>query len=76
MLGREGVLKLVGATDTSDPAGIIPELLRQVTSMSEGNLHGDDVTIMLVKPNGASVPVHDDLLAPFRYISDLIGLAQ
>jgi len=76
MLGREGILTLMGETDPSEPARIIPAILRQVTAMSENNLHDDDVTILLVRSNGASVPLRDNLLAPFRYISDLIGLGQ
>ena len=73
VLGREGLLTLVSQLGDLEPEGMIPEMLRRLTSMSEKNLSDDDVTIMLVRPNGASVPLRDNLLAPFRYLSGLIG---
>ena len=41
--------------------------------VSARNLAADDVTIALVRANGASVPLRDNLLAPMRYLSDLVG---
>jgi hypothetical protein len=76
VLGREGLLRLVAETDSLNPSRIIPDILRRVTSMSAQNLSDDDVTIVLVRPNGASVPLQDNLLAPFRYLSDLVGLPE
>ena len=69
MLGSKGIRKLVAKIDTTTPAHIIPKLLDRVTSMCARNLSDDDVTILLVRPNGASVPLRDNLLAPFRYLS-------
>lgn len=72
MLGRAGVARIVADTDPSEPAAIIPAILRRVTAMSAANLTGDDVTLMLIRPNGAAVPWRDNLLAPVRYLGNLI----
>lgn len=74
VLGRSGIHRLVADVDHTKPGLIIPELLDRVTSMSADNLSEDDITVLLVRPNGASVPLRDNLLAPFRYLSDLAGL--
>lgn len=68
------MLRLLTEVDHLAAQELIPELLRRVTAMSEANLSEDDVTIMLMRPNGASVSLRDNLLAPFRYLSDLVGL--
>jgi len=71
---REGMLRLLTEVDHRAAQELIPELLRRVTAMSEANLSEDDDTIMLMRPNGASVSLRDNLLAPFRDLSDLVGL--
>ena len=68
------MLRLLTEVDHLAAQELIPELLRRVTAMSEANLSEDDVTIMLMRPNGASVSLRDNLLAPFRDLSDLVGL--
>ena len=72
MVGQQGLAKLAAETNPAEPGAIIPELLRQLTSMSADNLSEDDVTIMLIRANGASVPLRDNMLAPFRFIANLI----
>jgi phosphoserine phosphatase RsbU/P len=76
MLGKEGVLKLVAGTNGLPPAEIIPEILRRVSLLSKKTSSEDDVTIMLVRPNGESVSLQNNLLAPFRYVSNLLGLRR
>jgi hypothetical protein len=44
--------------------------------MNDRNLLDDDVTVLLVRPNGASVPFRDNVLAPFRYLLSLAGLTK
>lgn len=73
ILGQEGVLRLVDEAGCQDPRELIPDILRRVGSMSDKNLTGDDVTIMLIRPNCESVSLRDNLLAPFRYVSSLFG---
>lgn len=72
LVGQAGLATIVADTDPDEPGAVIPEVLRRLTSMSPNNLSGDDVTIMLVRANGASVPLRDNLLAPFRYVANLI----
>lgn len=74
MLGPEGIRRLVAGTEDLAPGEIIPEIVRAVTAMSDTNLTGDDVTILLIRPNSASVPMRDNLFAPFRYLSNLLGM--
>ncbi|MDA1185626.1 MAG: SpoIIE family protein phosphatase [Acidobacteria bacterium] len=74
MLGPEGIRRLAASTERTEPRQIIAEIVRRVTAMSGNNLTGDDVTILLLRPNGASVPMRDNLFAPFRYLSNLLGL--
>lgn len=74
LLGPEGIRRLVAGNEHLEPRQIVPELVRRVTAMSGRNLTGDDVTILLIRPNGASVPMRANFLAPFRYLSNLLGL--
>ena len=74
MLGPEGICRLAAGTEHLEPPRIIAEIVRRVTAMSEKNLTGDDVTILLIRPNGASVPMRANLLAPFRYLLNVLGL--
>jgi serine phosphatase RsbU (regulator of sigma subunit) len=76
VLGRDGVRDLVSSIDHRRPERIIPEMLERVTSMSAENLSQDDVTIVLIRPNGVPVPLRNTLLAPFRYLSELVGLRR
>lgn len=76
MLGRDGLLKLVTEIGRPEPDRLIPELVRRVKALCETNLTHDDVTIMLIRPNGASVPLRDNLLAPFRYLSGILRSAS
>ena len=73
LLGRDGVLKLVTEIGRPEPDRLIPELVRRIKALSETNLTQDAVTIMLLRPNGASVPLRDNLLAPLRYLSGVLG---
>ena len=72
MVGQDGLAKIVADTNPDEPRTVIPEILRRLTSMTPDNLSDDDVTIMLIRANGASVPLRDNLLAPFRYVANLI----
>ena len=74
MLGREGISALVANMGHLEPGPLIQRLLRRVTAMSAKNLTEDDVTILLIRQNGASIPLRDNLLAPFRYLSGFLGV--
>jgi serine phosphatase RsbU (regulator of sigma subunit) len=73
MLGQDGLAAIIAETNPAEPGSIIPDILRRVASMSADNLSADDVTMLLIRPNGASVPWRDNLLAPFRYLRNLMG---
>jgi hypothetical protein len=52
----------------------VPELLGRVTRRSAGSFD-DDVTVLAFSANGRRrrIPVHDRLLAPFRYLRGMAG---
>lgn len=74
LLGEEGLLNVVRGIDPGAPAEFIPALLNAIAALHEGNLKGDDVTVLVLRPNGVSprVPVRDRLLAPFRVLGGLV----
>jgi len=68
LLGQKGLLKIARSVSGSDAPAVINALLKAVADCHEGNLLGDDVTILLFRPNGLAPrpPFHQRLLAPFR----------
>jgi sigma-B regulation protein RsbU (phosphoserine phosphatase) len=75
LLGQEGLIEIVRKLDPSDPATLIPRLLAAVAEQAEGNLHGDDVTVLLFRPNGTApgTPLRERLLAPLRILRAAAG---
>ena len=67
-LGEGGLLEVVQSLDVSDPATFISSLLRAIEAKACAELTGDDVTVLLFRPNGLapSKPLGERLLAPFR----------
>ena len=57
------------------PAALIPALLAAIGSLREGNLRGDDVTVLLFRPTGAGLPppLRDRLLAPVRVLRGMLS---
>jgi hypothetical protein len=53
LLEHEGLLRIVQALDVHDPATFIPALLSAIAATAPGNLTGDDVTVLLFRPNGS-----------------------
>ena len=53
LLDHEGLLNIARQIDSSTPATFIPALLSAIEKTSPGNLTGDDVTVLLIRPNGA-----------------------
>ena len=70
LLGQQGLLDLVRTLNSSEPATLIPRLLQAVAALAEGNLDGDDVTVLLFRPNGNApgAPLRDRVLAPLRIL--------
>ena len=54
--------------DASDPTQVIASLLKAVADRGDGTVEGDDVTILLFRPNGLAPrpPLHLRLMAPFK----------
>jgi serine phosphatase RsbU (regulator of sigma subunit) len=73
MLGADGLLRVLAPMSDVPAEEIIPELLRRVGAMCETNLSDDDLTVMLLGPNGMRVALRDNLMAPFRAVSNLLG---
>jgi serine phosphatase RsbU (regulator of sigma subunit) len=70
LLGEKGLLALARQLDASDSATLVPSLLSSIASIRAGNLAGDDVTVMLFRPNGSApaVPLRLKLAAPLRVL--------
>jgi serine phosphatase RsbU (regulator of sigma subunit) len=75
MLGNDGLLRLAaGLGPELKPQHFVPRLLDAVTRQARGTLE-DDVTVLAFSANGRRrrIPLHDKLMAPFRYIRGLPG---
>lgn len=51
-LGLDGLLRLVRSIDVANTGGIVHGLRQRIVELNEANLDGDDLTIMLFRPNG------------------------
>ncbi len=73
LLGVNGLLEAARRVEASNPTEFVHALLDAVAKLHEGNLDGDDVTVLLFRPNGMSpcVPIRDRLLAPLRILKSL-----
>jgi hypothetical protein len=74
-LGQRGLLEVVRTLDATRPASLIPQLLRAIAALREGNLRGDDVTALLFRPTGAGLrpPLRDRMLAPVRILRGMLS---
>lgn len=73
MFGAQGLLQLVEGVDCAECATFVPRLLEEIGRRADGNLHGDDVTVMLFRPNGLGqrVAFKDKMLAPLRVMKGM-----
>jgi len=71
MLGERGLLKLVQSIRVEEPGKVIGRVLDTIALQSPQNLIGDDVTVLLFRPNGVGmrVPWDTRLTAPFRLLA-------
>jgi serine phosphatase RsbU (regulator of sigma subunit) len=75
MLGNDGLLRLAGDLPAGlSPERLVPELLGGVARKAGGTFE-DDVTVLAFSPNGRRrrIPLHDKLMAPFRYLRGAAG---
>jgi serine phosphatase RsbU (regulator of sigma subunit) len=68
LLGRDGLLRIVQKLDASRPDALIAALLEAIAARNPSNLAGDDVTVLVFRPNGLfpRAPLSRSLAAPFR----------
>jgi serine phosphatase RsbU (regulator of sigma subunit) len=70
-LGTEGLLEVLNSLGPLAPGQIIPELLQRVTGNLSTASQSDDLTLVLLRPNGAPVPLENSLGAPWRLLREL-----
>jgi hypothetical protein len=75
MLNPAGLLDLVAETcDPSHPESLIPNLLKTIDSRTAGGLSADDVTVLLLRPNGLRTRAHwiNSFTAPFKVLGTVL----
>ncbi|QOV87312.1 PP2C family protein-serine/threonine phosphatase [Humisphaera borealis] len=74
MLGQAGLLREVAEVPVGEPATLVGRILEHIRSLYASNLDGDDVTVLLFRPNGTanSTPLSERLLAPFRIAKAMV----
>lgn len=71
-LGLERLVEIVCGLDPEEPSELIPRLLAAVRAAAGGRPFDDDTSVMLVRGNQVGTRLVDNLLAPFRYLGDLL----
>jgi sigma-B regulation protein RsbU (phosphoserine phosphatase) len=51
-IGEEGLLLIAEKLPTNDPSQLTPALLAAIAALHEGNLDGDDVTVLVLRASG------------------------
>jgi serine phosphatase RsbU (regulator of sigma subunit) len=70
LLGTSGVLSLLNDAGRLLPSEVIPFLRERIGAMATGNLLEDDATMVLGHCTSTRVRMRDNLLAPFRLLSE------
>jgi hypothetical protein len=75
MLGLRGLLELVQSIDVGDASRVIPQLMSALRRRCGHDVWDDDLTILLLRPNGqgSNVSFRDRALAPVRMMKNLLG---
>jgi serine phosphatase RsbU (regulator of sigma subunit) len=73
-LGQEGLLEVVRNLDKADGASLLEDLREALETIAPESLTADDLTLLLVRPNGLApkVPWGRRLLAPGRVAAGVI----
>jgi serine phosphatase RsbU (regulator of sigma subunit) len=76
LIGIEGLLALVQELGEPDPATLLPRIIKAIDERASGSLNRDDVTCLLMRPNGLrpKVPYFDRLFAVPRVIGVWCGV--
>jgi hypothetical protein len=75
LLGTQGLLAVINALPLPEPRQLIPQLLASIDQLGHGSLNRDDVTCLLIRPNGLrpKIPFLDNLLSAPRFFAALAG---
>ncbi|HCD35031.1 MAG TPA: hypothetical protein DER01_21680 [Phycisphaerales bacterium] len=73
MLGEAGLLDMVSTLDVSDAAGILDQLTRRLHAFTGGVMDHDDVTMMLMSPDGVQ-PKRQPLTKQFKVLGKMMGV--
>jgi serine phosphatase RsbU (regulator of sigma subunit) len=75
LLSMDGLLEVANDIDGESAADVIPAFVTKLRELNAKNLDGDDVTLLLFRPDGGrqSVPFLDRLAAPGRVFRGLVG---
>ena len=73
-LGMERLLGIVRGLDAGRPAELIAGLLEGIRAETSTARFDDDTSVLLLQANEVSTRLADNLLAPFRYLGDLLRL--
>ena len=73
MLGVKGLMEIVEGIGLARPEELVARLLAEVAGRAAGNLEGDDVTVMLFRPNQGTrrVSFLTKLMAPVRLMEKI-----
>jgi len=74
MFGPEGLLEIATAVGKIPPENFIEAFLSRIAGTHPGNLAGDDVTVLLLRPNGRApkITVRERLSASTRFVGSLL----
>jgi serine phosphatase RsbU (regulator of sigma subunit) len=76
LIGQAGLLETIRKLEQPEPAELVSRLLKSIDQHGNGSLNRDDVTCLLIRPNGLrpKVPYFDKLAAVPRVIGDWCGV--
>lgn len=74
MLGQQGFLRLMNELPVGDPATLITRVQARLSELCQPNLTGDDVTMLLFRPNGLSSdrPLLERLMVPWMVTKEVL----
>ncbi len=75
LLGQGGLLEIARGIEVTDPAQVVPSLLKAIAELHPGNLTTDDITLLLFRATGAgeTSPFRTRIMAPVRVIKGVLN---
>lgn len=75
MLGEAGLLEMVSTLNVGDPTGLLDQLTRRLHAFTGGVMDHDDVTMMLMSPDGVQ-PKRQPLTKQFKVLGKMVGVIR